>query len=111
MSRGSTRGCCRTSGRSPTRQTGLAIEGAVPQGLPWQEPDPDWGSAGRLDLHTAIDTEGRRTDTRSDFDAAYGDWDVLREEVSARPSRAAAAVLDADVRAALRAAERNPGRV
>ena len=61
--------------------TGLAAEGVIPQGLPWQEPDPDWGSAGRLDLHTAIDTEGRRTDTRSDFDAAYGDWDVLREEV------------------------------
>ena len=36
--------------------TGLAAEGVIPQGLPWQEPDPDWGSAGRLDLHTAIDT-------------------------------------------------------
>src|SRR6478752_663922 len=88
--------------------TGLANEGVIPQGLPWQEPDPDWGSAGRLDLHTAIDTEGRRTDTRSDFDAAYGDWDVLREEVKARPSRTLPPVLDADIRAALRAAERDP---
>ncbi len=89
-------------------RTGLAAEHAVPQGIPWQEPDPDWGSVGRLDLHTAIDTEGRRTETRSDFDAAYGDWEVLREQVSARPSRAPVHVLDADVRAALRAAERNP---
>ena len=88
--------------------TGLAVESAVPQGLPWQEPDPQWGSAGRLDLHTAIDSEGRRTETRGDFDAAYGDWDVLREQVSARPSRAPVPVLDADVRAALRAAERDP---
>jgi FO synthase len=88
--------------------TGLANENAVPQGLPWQEPDPEWGSAGRLDLHTAIDSEGRRTETRSDFDAAYGDWNVLREQVSARPSRSPVQVLDADVRAALRAAERDP---
>ena len=90
-------------------ETGLAVEGAVPQGLPWQEPDPEWGSAGRLDLHTAIDIEGRRTDTRSDFDAAYGDWNVLREEARARPSRAPVQVLAADAMAALRAAERHPG--
>ena len=88
--------------------TGLAAEDVVPQGLPWQEPDPDWGSAGRLDLHTAIDTQGRLTDTRSDFDAAYGDWEVLREQVRARPSRTLPAALDAEVSAALRAAERDP---
>jgi FO synthase len=88
--------------------SGLAAEGAVPQGLPWQEPDPEWGSAGRLDLHTAIDTQGRLTETRSDFDAAYGDWDVLREEVRARPSRVLPVALDAEVKAALLAAERDP---
>ena len=88
--------------------TGLAADGAMPTGLPWQEPDPEWGSAGRVDLHTEIDTSGRITDTRSDFDAAYGDWDVLREEVKARPSRVLPAALDADVKAALRAAERDP---
>ncbi|WP_410962591.1 hypothetical protein, partial [Salmonella sp. SAL4358] len=64
--------------------TGLANESALPVGLPWQEPDGGWDSVGRTDLHTAIDTEGRRTETRSDFDAAYGDWDVLREDVAHR---------------------------
>ncbi|NUR94613.1 MAG: bifunctional FO biosynthesis protein CofGH [Kribbellaceae bacterium] len=71
--------------------TGLANESAMPVGLPWQEPDGGWDSVGRTDLHTAIDTEGRRTETRSDFDAAYGDWDVLREDVAARRAAEAAA--------------------
>src|SRR4051794_39540336 len=61
--------------------TGLANEAARPVGLPWQEPDGglDGGlvSAGRTDLDTAIDTEGRRTDRRSDFTTAYGDWAEL----------------------------------
>src|SRR6202035_5449427 len=40
--------------------TGLAREGAIPAGLPWQEPDGGWGeAAGRTDLHVTIDTEGR----------------------------------------------------
>jgi FO synthase len=85
--------------------TGLANEAAMPKGLPWQEPDGGWDSVGRTDLHTAIDTEGRRTETRSDFDAAYGDWDVLREDVAQRkaPER-----IDGDVKEALAAAERDP---
>ena len=87
--------------------TGLAIEGAVPRGRPWQEPDPDWGSVGRVDLHTAIDVDGRFTETRSDIDDAYGDWDVLREQVRARPVRSLP-VLDSEVAAALRSAERDP---
>lgn len=87
-------------------ETGLARPGVRPSGLPWQEPDVGWASSGRTDLHTAIDTAGRLTDTRSDFDAAYGDWAELREQVRSR--RPAAAVLGADVRAALGAAERDP---
>ncbi|MFI5690851.1 bifunctional FO biosynthesis protein CofGH [Kribbella sp. NPDC051586] len=85
--------------------TGLANEDAKPAGLPWQEPDGGWDSVGRTDLHTAIDTEGRRTETRSDFDAAYGDWDVLREQVAGRsaPER-----IEGDVKEALAAAERDP---
>ncbi|WP_427888141.1 bifunctional FO biosynthesis protein CofGH [Kribbella sp. GL6] len=71
--------------------TGLANESAMPVGLPWQEPDGGWDSVGRTDLHTAIDTEGRRTETRSDFNAAYGDWDTLREQVAARRAAEAAA--------------------
>ncbi len=87
--------------------SGLAIEGAVPRGRPWQEPDPDWGSVGRVDLHTAIDADGRFTETRSDIDDAYGDWEVLREQVRARPARSLP-VLDGEVTAALRSAERDP---
>jgi FO synthase len=69
-------------------ETGLANEAARPVGLPWQEPDGglDGGlvSAGRTDLHTAIDDEGRRSDRRSDFAVAYGDWSELRVEEAAR---------------------------
>lgn len=86
-------------------ETGLANEEAYPKGLPWQEPDGGWDSVGRTDLHTAIDTEGRRTETRSDFDAAYGDWDVLREDVK---NRAAPERIQGDVKEALAAAERDP---
>jgi FO synthase len=75
-----------------------------PRGLPWQEPDADWVSAGRTDLFEAIDTTGRTTDRRGDFDEVYGDWNALRERVFSPGSTA----LDADVKAALAAAERDP---
>ncbi|NYJ30223.1 bifunctional FO biosynthesis protein CofGH [Galbitalea soli] len=60
---------------------GLAVEGRVPTGLPWQEPDPEWLGSGRVNLHTEIDTVGRATDRRSDFEDVYGDWSELREKV------------------------------
>src|SRR4051812_28834386 len=63
---------------------GLARSDAVVCGRPWQEPDGGWSDAGRVDLHSAIDTEGRRTDRRSDFDAAYGDWASLDVSAEAR---------------------------
>jgi FO synthase len=63
---------------------GLARTDALPVGLPWQEPDGGWDDSGRTDLHVAIDTEGRRTDKRSDFDAAYGDWSELTVADDAR---------------------------
>jgi FO synthase len=83
---------------------GLADEGAVPRGLLWQEPDAEWTSTGRIDLHAAIDSEGRRGERRADFDEVYGDW----REVAARVNVGLSSV-DSDVRGALRAAERNPG--
>ncbi|MGA8460826.1 MAG: 7,8-didemethyl-8-hydroxy-5-deazariboflavin synthase CofG, partial [Streptosporangiaceae bacterium] len=56
-------------------ETGLAREGAMPQGLTWQEPDGGWGeAAGRTDLHVTIDTAGRTADRRDDFAEVYGDW-------------------------------------
>ncbi len=93
-------------------KTGLARD-VLPTGLPWQEPDHDWESVGRIDLNTAIDSEGRNTDSRSDSGlvdealGAFGDWETIREQVhqlaAAAPER-----FDADVMAALRAAERDP---
>ncbi|GAB3348723.1 bifunctional FO biosynthesis protein CofGH [Modestobacter lapidis] len=91
---------------------GLAVEGRVPAGLPWQEPDEAWGAAatGRTDLHVEIDTVGRTGDRRSDFDAVYGDWAELREQtVSARDGHSTAiAAGDPAVHAALRHAETDP---
>ncbi len=88
---------------------GLADERVSPVGLPWQEPDPDWAGSGRVDLHTAIDTEGRRTAARGDVDAVYGDWDELREAVGdTTRARTASPALSAGVRAALRRAEADP---
>ncbi|HEY5853922.1 MAG TPA: bifunctional FO biosynthesis protein CofGH [Aldersonia sp.] len=86
-------------------ETGLARPDSVPVGLPWQEPDETWESAGRTDLHAAIDTEGRITETRSDLGSAFGDWDTVREQVL---SLSAPVGVDTDVLAALRAAERDP---
>ena len=70
-------------------QTGLARDGAMPRGRPWQEPDGGWGeAAGRTDLHVTIDTTGRTADRRDDFAEVYGDWDEIgaRIEPAARPA-------------------------
>jgi len=85
---------------------GLARADALPVGLPWQEPDGGFDvTTGRSDLHTAVDTQGRTNDRRSDFEDVYGDWGVLRDKVArdAQPER-----LSSDIAAALRAAEKNP---
>lgn len=78
-----------------------------PVGRPWQEPDAAVESAGRTDLYTSIDTEGRRTVTRSDSDSAFGDWESVRQRVAQLAQRAPER-MDADVFAALVAAERDP---
>ncbi|QFG21717.1 bifunctional FO biosynthesis protein CofGH [Actinomadura sp. WMMB 499] len=83
--------------------TGLAREDAALEGRPWQEPDGGFEASGRTDLHTEIDTTGRTSDRRDDFDEVYGDWDALKERMAA-PQR-----FDADVKDALARAERNPG--
>ncbi len=91
--------------------SGLAVEGRRPTGLPWQEPDPQWGSRGRVDLHRDVDTHGRTDDRRSDFDEVYGDWQALRDTMSATPEPprvSAPPRLDVDVRAALDRAASEP---
>lgn len=87
--------------------TGLALPDAIPQGLPWQEPE-ELETSGRADLHTDIDEAGRTGDRRGDFSEVYGDWEVLRDK-ALRTSTSAA--FDSDVLAALRRAEANPGKL
>ncbi len=64
-------------------------------------------SLGRTDLHAAIDSEGRLTETRSDLGSAFGDWESIREKVHELAARAPERI-DTDVLAALRSAERDP---
>jgi len=87
-------------------EDGLANESALPQGLLWQEADDAWQSSGRVDLHSTIDTSGRTSDRREDFDSVYGDWGAVR---TAAVRTSAPVRLDSDVAAALRNAERDPG--
>ncbi|MGW0906906.1 bifunctional FO biosynthesis protein CofGH [Streptomyces sp. NPDC002853] len=90
-------------------ETGLANPDARPGGLPWQEPDEGYvASSGRTDLHRTIDTTGRTSDRRDDFDEVYGDWEALREQAAPGmvPSR-----IDGDVRAALKTAADDPTRL
>src|SRR5215470_452630 len=112
--------------------SGLARDGAMPRGLPWQEPDGGWGEAsGRTDLHVTIDVTGRTADRRDDFGEVYGDWAAVAARIDpaaragqpgpaggsrsasagAGAGRAAAGAperLGGEVAAALRAAERDP---
>jgi FO synthase len=106
--------------------TGLAADGAMPRGLPWQEPDGGLGQwaaeagSGRTDLHVTIDTIGRTHDRRDDFAEVYGDWNEIAERtIVPAPGQAprpgvpatpgAPAVLSAgQVASALRQAERDP---
>ncbi|WP_043620693.1 bifunctional FO biosynthesis protein CofGH [Nonomuraea candida] len=84
-------------------ETGLAREDAVLEGRPWQEPDGGFAASGRVDLHVEVDTTGRTSDRRDDFDHVYGDWDALRERLGGT-----AAATPGDVRQALRRAEADP---
>jgi len=85
--------------------SGLANEQAKPVGRPWQEPEA-MVSTGRTDLHTSIDTIGRRSDRRGDFDSVYGDWDTLRG--AATPAPAPRSGTDPELRAGLRLAATDP---
>ncbi|MEV0317105.1 bifunctional FO biosynthesis protein CofGH [Streptomyces sp. NPDC050658] len=91
-------------------ETGLARPDAVVEGHAWQEPDEGFvaSSSGRTDLHRTIDTTGRTSDRRDDFDEVYGDWDALREQAAPGmvPSR-----IDGDVREALATAADDPTKL
>src|SRR5690606_12450578 len=88
---------------------GLAQPDVRPQGRTWQEPEGGYTQStgtGRVDLHTAVDTEGRTHDRRADFDTVYGDWQTVRDQVASGSGAGTGAgeVLEADVKAALRQA-------
>ncbi|MFJ9892614.1 bifunctional FO biosynthesis protein CofGH [Streptomyces sp. NPDC091280] len=89
-------------------ETGLALPDAVVEGHAWQEPEEAFVSSGRTDLHTTIDTQGRTSDRRDDFDEVYGDWAALREAAAPGmvPER-----IDTDVRQALATAADDPTRL
>ncbi len=95
---------------------GLALPGARPVGLPWQEPDggsiPTGAGTGRTDLHTGVDSTGRTHDRRADFDTVYGDWDEVRATVRREehlPATRSGA--DRGGLSALAAAEADPGNL
>jgi FO synthase len=94
---------------------GLARPGVRPSGLPWQEPDGGFATVGdgtgRTDLHTAVDTEGRTADRRTDFDSVYGDWSELKSGIVRHDLlvSAAGSPVKRDGLSALRAAEKDPG--
>jgi len=83
-------------------ETGLADEAAMPVGRPWQEPDDI--SGGRVDLFATIDTEGRTSDRRGDFDSVYGDW----AEVASHISVGKIEHIETDVLAGLKLAAEDP---
>jgi len=88
-------------------ETGLAVQSAMPEGRPWQEPD-ETAPGGRINLHAEVDTLGRSADRRSDFDSVYGDWsEVAAHAVAARPA-AQSPRLDSAVLTGLRLAESDP---
>ncbi|MFP5019906.1 bifunctional FO biosynthesis protein CofGH [Pseudonocardia phyllosphaerae] len=89
------------------RPDGLADPDAVVRGRTWQEPDGGFASTGRTDLHTAVDTEGRTADRRSDFGSVYGDWDEVAAELQAQRANAPER-LDGDVKAGLDLAASDP---
>jgi FO synthase len=89
-------------------ETGLALPDAVVEGRPWQEPEEVFVPSGRTDLHRTIDTEGRTSDRRDDFDEVYGDWAALRE--AAAPGMAPERI-DTDVRQALATAADDPTKL
>ncbi|GAA4518604.1 bifunctional FO biosynthesis protein CofGH [Nonomuraea ferruginea] len=86
-------------------ETGLAREGAIPEGLPWQEPDGGFAPGGRVDLHVEVDTTGRTHDRRDDFDHVYGDWEALRDRL---PTATGGGGTPAEIRKALGRAASDP---
>ncbi|MDG4820952.1 bifunctional FO biosynthesis protein CofGH [Asanoa sp. WMMD1127] len=88
--------------------TGLATEGAMPVGRPWQEPDEAFVPGGRTDLHATIDTTGRTGDRRGDFDSVYGDWSEIADRIAPEARSGPGERQPSDVLEGLRLAATDP---
>ncbi|MFV0532620.1 MAG: bifunctional FO biosynthesis protein CofGH [Cumulibacter sp.] len=85
--------------------SGLAVADAVVQGRAWQEPPSAMVSSGRVNLNSDIDSEGRLTKTRSDFDGVYGDWEEIGRAVTQPAPRGSSGSIRPEFAQALSAAE------
>ena len=84
---------------------GLAVEGARAEGQPWQDPDVEWKPR-----RTALTyAKGADAGLRDDALAVYGDFEALPVTAAWPPDGTDPVRLDAEIRAALRAAEAGRG--
>lgn len=58
--------------------TGLARRGAMPRGIPWQEPSAS-EEYGNVNLDAQLAAGERSDERRGDFDAAFGNWASIGE--------------------------------
>jgi FO synthase len=80
---------------------GLAVEGATAEPQAWQDPDVEWKPRLTSLTYAKAEDAGLREDSL----AVYGDFDALPVTAAWTPGAGDAARLDADIAAALRAAE------
>jgi FO synthase len=80
-------------------EDGRAVEGRIPEPVPWQDPDVQW----KPRLTALTFDKGAAGGLRPDADAVYGDLGTLDNEVTRgwAAERIAPERLDADIRAAL----------
>jgi FO synthase len=67
-----------------------------------------WVGAFRSALHVEVDTTGRTSDRRGDFDSVYGDWQSVRADARAVAVPQAPALRTGDVSRAMHLASDNP---
>ena len=85
-------------------EDGLAVEGAAPEPIAWQDPDVVWKPR-TIDLTFA---KGPEAGLRADAEASHGGFPPENEVTRAWEARDVAPErLDAEIRGALRAAERH----
>jgi FO synthase len=95
---------------------GLADPGTRPVGRPWQADEDAGGydafaaanAGGRVELHRVIDIVGRSSQTRSDIDEAFGDWEAVVAAAGRTGAVPEAAPASALLAAGLRRAASDP---